>query len=139
MNNKLFSWKSLDIDLSSLLLRLIFGGMFIRFGWIKIKNYDQYLSGFSDFIGLGVSLSFNLLVIAEFGCGILIAIGLLTRFAAIPVFFAMNVAFFIAHAKDPFDVKLESLTFLLFSVVVFVAGSGKYSIDRLIFKDKTGA
>jgi putative oxidoreductase len=46
----------------------------------------------------------------------------------------MFVAYFIAHAKDPFDTKAIAFVFLLLSVVVFVLGSGKYSVDRLLFK-----
>jgi putative oxidoreductase len=48
----------------------------------------------------------------------------------------MAVAFFIAHAKDAFDVKALAFIFLLLSIVVFVLGSGRFSIDRWLFKIK---
>lgn len=88
----------------------------------------------TNIIGIGSKLSFNLLIFAEFFCGILIAIALLTRLAAIPVFIAMVVPYFIAHGKDPFVVKELAFVFLLLSIVVFILGSGKFSVDKIIFK-----
>jgi putative oxidoreductase len=131
---RLFNYDPLNVDGAALLLRMIFGGMFVHYGYNKVLAYDQILPMFSDIIGIGARLSFNLLIFAELACGFLVFIGLLTRFAVIPVFIAMLVAFFVAHSKDAFDVKALSFVFLLLSVVVFVLGSGKWSIDRLLFK-----
>ena len=136
-NNKLLSHQSLNTDLAALLLRLIFGGLFVRYGYNKVIAYDQILPMFQDLIGIGSKLSFNLLIFAEFFCGFLVLIGFFTRLAVIPIFIAMAVAFFIAHAKDPFDVKALAFVFLLLSTVVFALGSGKYSMDKLLFKKTT--
>ncbi len=133
MNNKIFNSQLLNTDLATLLLRLIFGGLFIHYGYMKIASYDQILPMFGDLIGIGSKLSFNLVIFAEFGCGILIVLGLFTRLSVIPVFITMLVAFFIAHSKDPFDVKALAFVFMLLSLVVFILGSGKFSADRLIF------
>jgi putative oxidoreductase len=46
----------------------------------------------------------------------------------------MVVAFFIAHAKDIFVMKQLPLVFMLLSIVIFILGSGKFSVDGLIFK-----
>lgn len=131
---RIFSYKSFNTDIAALLLRLIFGGLFIRYGYMKLASYDEILPMFGDIIGIGAQLSFNLLIFAEFGCGILVALGLLTRLSVIPIFIAMVVAFFIAHANDPFDAKSLAFIFLVLSPVVFVLGSGKYSVDKLLFK-----
>jgi len=136
-NNKLLSYQSLNTDVAALVLRLIFGGLFVRYGYNKVIAYDQILPMFQDLIGIGSKLSFNLLIFAEFFCGFLILIGFFTRLAVIPIFIAMAVAFFIAHAKDPFDGKALAFVFLLLSIVVFALGSGKYSIDKLLFNKTT--
>ncbi len=133
-NNKILSYHSLNTGVASLLLRLIFGGLFVRYGYNKIIAYDQILPMFQDLIGIGSKLSFNLVIFAEFFCGLLVLIGFFTRLAVIPIFIDMAVAFFIAHAKDPFDVKAIAFVFLLLSIVIFVLGSGKFSIDNLIYK-----
>jgi putative oxidoreductase len=92
---------------------------------------------FQDLIGIGSKLSFNLVIFAEFFCGFLVLIGFFTRLSVIPIFITMAVAFFIAHAKDPFDVKAIAFVFLLLSIVIFLLGNGKFSINRLINKKTT--
>ena len=132
-NYKILGYESLNTDLASLMLRLIFGGLFIRYGYMKFAAYDQILPMFGDVIGIGPRLSFNLVIFAELFCGIFVALGFLTRLTVIPICVTMIVAFFVAHVNDAFDVKAIALVFLLLSAVIFVLGSGRFSIDRLIF------
>lgn len=75
--NKLFSPQSLNTDTASLMLRLIFGGLFIRYGYMKLAAYDQILPMFGNPVGIGSSLSFNLVIFAELVCGILVTLGIL--------------------------------------------------------------
>ncbi|KIC89620.1 DoxX family protein [Flavihumibacter sp. ZG627] len=131
---ELFKPGSLHTDLATLLLRLIVGGLFIRYGWMKIVNYDQILPMFGDIIGIGSRLSFNLVIFAEFFCAILVVLGLVTRLAIIPIFITMTVVFFIAHANDPFDAKAIAFVYWLLCFVIFILGSGKYSLDKYIFR-----
>ncbi|TDH21257.1 DoxX family protein [Segetibacter sp. 3557_3] len=133
----LFRYSSLNTDVATLLLRLIFGGMFVHYGYGKIIGYDQILPMFGDIIGIGSKLSLILVIFAEFFCGLLIVLGLLTRLAVIPVFITMIVAYFIAHANDPFDVKQLAFIFLLLCLPVFILGSGRYSLDYLFGKKKS--
>jgi putative oxidoreductase len=106
------------------------------YGYNKFIAYDTILPQFGDLIGIGPKLSFNLVIFAELFCGLFVAVGLLTRLTVIPIFIAMVVAYFIAHGKDPFDVKALAFVFMCLSVVVFILGSGKYSVDRLLFRDR---
>lgn len=132
MKNNAFNYKSLNTDIATLLLRLIFGGLFVRYGYLKLIAFNEILPIFQDVIGIGSKLSLILVIFAELICGFLVAIGLFTRLTVIPIFITMGVAFFIAHANDPFDVKALALVFLLLSIVIFTLGSGKYSMDKLI-------
>lgn len=125
--------QSLNTDLATLLLRLIFGGMFVYYGYMKAARYDEIAPMFQDIIGIGAKLSFNLVIFAELVCGFLVLIGLLTRFAIIPVFITMIVAYFIAHANDSFDVKAIAFVYMLLCLVIFILGSGKYSADAVLF------
>lgn len=134
MKNKILRFRSWNTDFATLLLRLIFGGMFIRYGYMKLVGFNEILPHFGDIIGIGSKLSLILVVFAEFFCGILVTIGLFTRLAVIPIFITMIVAYFIAHAADPFDAKALAFLFMLLSIVVFILGSGKYSADKLLLK-----
>lgn len=131
---KLISYHSLNIDLATLFLRLIFGGMFIRYGYMKLVGFNEILPHFGDIIGIGSKLSLILVVFAEFFCGIFVTVGFFTRVTVIPIFITMVVAYFVAHAADPFDTKAIAFLFLLLSIVVFILGSGKYSLDRVLLK-----
>ena len=136
MTNAILSPGTKQTDLAALLLRMVFGGLFIYYGYTKIVAYDQILPMFTDIIGIGPKLSFNLVIFAEFFCGLLVTIGLVTRLAVIPIFITMVVAYFIAHENDSFQVKNLAFVFLCLSPVVYVLGSGRFSIDRLIFRNK---
>ena len=136
MKNRILQTQSLNTDVAALLLRLIFGGLFVYHGYEKIINYNTYLPMMQDIIGIGPKLSYNLVIFAEFCCGILIVIGLLTRLAVLPIAFSMGVAYFIAHQKDAFQIKELAFTFLLLTLPVFVMGSGLFSVDALFQKRK---
>ena len=134
MANKMLTIPSWHPDLSTLLVRLLFGGLFMYHGYTKLAAFDQILPMFTDIIGIGPKLSFILVIIAELGCGFLVAIGFITRLAVIPIFFTMLIAFFIAHAKDPFIMKELAFLFLVLCIPIFLSGSGRYSVDHVVLK-----
>jgi len=134
---KLISTTSLNTDFATLLLRLVFGGMFIFHGYPKLANYSEMVKMFGDPIGIGNELSVILTIFGEFVCGILIVLGLLTRFAAVPVFITMLVVLFVALAQAPFTDKMLPFVYIFLSVVIFILGSGKYSLDAVLFDKKS--
>jgi putative oxidoreductase len=134
MKNPFTSTNALSTDLAALLLRLIVGGLFIYHGYGKLVAFSQMYANFPDLIGIGGKVSYILVIFAEFFCGILVALGFLTRFSIIPIIITMVVAYFIAHKTDTFQVKELAFAFMTLSVVVFILGSGRISLDRMIFK-----
>lgn len=135
-NYKFLQPRSLNTDIATLLLRIIFGGLFIYHGYGKLVNFEEILPMFKDYIGIGPTLSIILVIFAEFFCGIFIFLGFLTRLSVIPIFITMTVAYFIVHAADPFRMKELAFAYWLLSGVVFILGSGSYSVDAMIFKKK---
>jgi putative oxidoreductase len=116
-------------NIGLLLFRLVLGFFMLTHGWSKLVNFDLYSAGFSDPIGVGSSTSLILIIFAEFGCSILIILGLLTRLATIPLIIGMSVAAFIIHAGHPFSkIELSSLYLSLYVVLAFL-GPGKISLD----------
>ena len=90
-----------------------------------VQNFDP--------IGLGSQLSLWLVIFAEFVCGILILLGLFTRYAVVFTFITMLVAYFVAHAKDDFMVKMLPFVYIWLCIVIFILGSGRYSLDAALF------
>jgi putative oxidoreductase len=67
--------------------------------------------------------------LAEVVGALLIAIGLLTRPAALVLGFTMAVAGFVVHGADPFSNKELALLYLAFCVIFGFVGAGKFSVD----------
>jgi len=113
-------------------------GLFIVFGhgWGKLMNFGTMSTQFPDPIGLGSTVSLVLVVFAEVFCGMAFALGLLTRFSALPLIIFMLVGAAVFHADDPWSKKELALLYLIPFVTVFLSGPGKYSLDKIIFKNK---
>jgi putative oxidoreductase len=126
-----------QLDYIILLLRITVAVFMITHA---IPKMNKLIAGgeiqFPDPIGMGPSISLVLTLFAELFCSILIGFGFLTRLAAFPLIITMAVAAFIVHAGDPFKQKELSLMYLILYIVLFIIGSGKYSVDNYISKKK---
>lgn len=129
-----FSANAISSDFGLLILRLVSGATVLTHGYPKFQKVLEGNMQFGDPIGLGTSTSLYLSAFAEFICAILIILGLLTRFASIPLIINMAVAFFIVHAADDFGTRELSLLYLGMFLTLFFTGPGRYSLDRQIWK-----
>lgn len=117
-------------DVGLLLLRLWLGlSMLWLHGWDKLMNLFAGKTAFLDPIGIGETPSFILAVLAEVVCSALLLIGLWTRWAAVILAFTMGVAFFVVNGANFAKAELPWLYFGGY-LVLFVAGAGKFSVDR---------
>lgn len=128
-------------DLGLLILRLFLGlTMLIAHG---IGKWGRLFGGgeiqFSDPFGVGDTASLAMAVFAEVICSLLLALGLLTRWALLPLIITMAVAAFIIHIADDFGIMERALLYGVGYVTLFHTGPGKYSIDYFLKNRKTGA
>lgn len=121
------------VDSIGLLLLRVGAGLLLLFGhgWAKLMHYQARSATFSDPIGLGPAASFALVVFAEVLCSALVVLGLLTRFAAIPIVVFLSVAFFIQHAHDPWPRRELALLYLVPFLALIFTGAGRYSLDGM--------
>ena len=105
-------------------------------GYLKISAYKQMLSMMGDPIGIGTELSLILVIFAELFCGFFVAIGFLTRLTVIPILVVMIVVLFVVHIKDQFVMIQLPFVYWLLCFVIFIFGSGRYSLDYLLFGKK---
>lgn len=70
--------------------------------------------------------------LAEFAGGLCLAVGLLTRPAALAVAFTMAVAAFGRHGGGAFSDQETALLYLVAALMLLLTGSGRFGLDRLI-------
>lgn len=127
--------KGIFADLVLLISRLGLAAMILTLhAWPKFDRYMELGKvKFSDPIGIGEVPSFLLALGTETICSILIALGLKTRWAVIPLIFTLAVAGFIHHAPDPFPVKEKALVYVIAFLLLWITGPGKISLDYSIW------
>lgn len=134
---RLFSTSILELhaNLCLLFTRIAISAFMLTHGLPKLYRFTSGQEiKFADPFNLGPEVSLGLAIFAEVGCSVLVILGFGTRLATLPLITTMAVAVLHAHANDPFATKEKSLLFILVYIMLFVFGSGKYSIDRLIAK-----
>ena len=134
---KLFAVREypISVDAAFLFVRLVVGAAFMFHGWGKMQNPMGWMG--PDVPGILQAMA----ALSEFGGGLLLILGLLTRAGAAAIAATMTVAVLMHMAvmKDPFvhptggrSYEL-ALTFLSIAVLFVLAGPGRYSLDRKIF------
>jgi putative oxidoreductase len=120
-----------------LLLRVVVSCFMLTHG---AKKYMMLFSGepiqFADPFSIGQTNTLILVFLAEFICSVFILIGFATRLVVIPLIINMFVIVFMVHAPDGFEKQELPGLYLLIYVLLLITGSGKYSIDHLIYKKR---
>ena len=124
-----------NVDLGLLLLRAGFG-LTLAFGHGigKLINPQKFLGSVTRHGFPLPEVMAPIAALSEFVGGILLAIGLATRPAAVFVIATMLGAAFVAHGGDPFSKQESALAYALAALVVLVAGPGRYSLDARLEK-----
>lgn len=129
----LFPYKRypMSVDAMLLVMRILFGGLLLWHGLVKVINFGDIVTTFPNPLGIGSRLSLYLVIFAEVACSMGVIVGAFYRLALIPLIFSMLVAFFIVHSHDGFAMKELALIFLIMLVVMFLMGAGAYSLDNI--------
>ena len=131
---KLFSvtYSNTAFDSALLLLRVCISGFMIHHGYQMMTHFAEMQEKFISFLGLSGSISLCLAIFAEVFCSAALALGLLTRLAAIPLLINMLVAVIVAHDGDILGKGENASVYFLIYLVVFLVGPGAYSADAFI-------
>ena len=127
-------------DAALLLLRLWLGlTMLFTHGLAKLTNFGEMSSKFLDLFGIGSTTSLALAVFAEVFCSAMLAVGLLTKFAAFTLSITMLVAFAMVHEMKLGGERSGELAFIYLAgyVTLLAAGPGRYSADGFLFSKAT--
>ncbi len=126
-----------EVDLVLLLIRLVCGYAFVLHGWGKIHNPLHWMGNESSVPAIFQALA----AVSEFGGGIALIAGFLTRLGAFGIGCTMAVAVYMHRfvLGDPF-VNLSggssyepASVFLLIALLLVISGPGRFSLDQRIF------
>ena len=126
--------------LGLLLLRVLVGLAFMFHGWPKITNPFGWMGPQSSFPPPLLALA----AVSEFGGGAAWILGLLTPLASLGIASTMTVAIW-QHAlvkQDPFVAVGRSsyesaAVYLAIAILFLLTGPGRFSLDRMIFGEKS--
>lgn len=119
--------------LGLLALRLVLGAIMIAHGYPKVFGGLQHEAAFVRSLGMPAWLGY-VSALGEFFGGILLIVGLLTRFAALVTLVDMLVAIFAVHFKHGFTAEGNYQFPLSLAVIAFaliLSGGGPISIDAI--------
>ena len=126
--------------ITELLVRLMAGGALAFHGYQILFGNIEGAGRFFESVGFEDGLFWAWVVgILEFGGGLLLALGLLTRLAAAAIIVFLIVAIAVYHWPFGFNWEARGIEYPLFwAIVVFhflVQGGGRFSLDALIGRE----
>jgi putative oxidoreductase len=131
-------------DVLLLLGRVLLGWIFIQSGWRKLMDIPGFVAtlprrGLPDVLGY-------IAPPVEFVGGVLILLGLATRYTALLILLFTIVATFSSHRYWDFTDAAQrqqqhthfwkNVSMMGGQVLLFVIGAGRYSLDRLLMRDR---
>jgi putative oxidoreductase len=136
--------KAIAKDETLLIARILMAALFVLFGWQKLNGFDATATSFA---GMGLPLptvAACIAVLFEFGFGLAIVFGLLTRPLALLLAMYTVIAGFIGHpywsmsGAGVLDAEINfyknvSITGGFF--LLYLTGAGRYSLDALALRE----
>jgi putative oxidoreductase len=129
-------------DFLLLVARVMLGWIFVLSGWGKVLDVDRFIAGLERQNVPAATVLGYVGAISEFLGGLAILIGLSTRYAALLILLFTIVATLISHRywefTDPAAHRqqhtqfLKNLSIMGGTVLLFITGGGRFSIDGLL-------
>jgi putative oxidoreductase len=122
--------------LGPLVARITVGWVFMSTGWGKLNDLPRIIDLFMELKIPLPQLMAPFVSAVEFGGGLFLLVGLLTRFAAPPLVIVMIVATLSAKLDQVDSLEsllgFEEISYLAMFLWLAVAGPGKVSLDYLL-------
>jgi putative oxidoreductase len=124
--------------LPPLLARITVGWVFVLSGWGKLHSLPDIVEYFRTLGIPAPEVQAPFASGTELVCGVLLLLGLATRFAAVPLMVVMTVAIMTARLEELTSAGalfgFIEFTYIALLLWIAVAGPGPLSLDALIFR-----
>jgi putative oxidoreductase len=124
--------------LAPLAVRITVGWVFLWSGWEKLQILPTMIGRFAEWGIPAPAIMAPFASGVEFVGGLLLLLGLLTRFAAVPLMIVMAVAIVSARRADIDSLEtflgFEEVSYFVMFAWLAIAGPGPVSLDRLVLK-----
>ena len=134
LHNRIERYCARQADLGLLILRLVTGGHLMImtqdnvFSWARMLEFRDFLQQFGFAYPLFCAV---LSVIGQFGGGLLLVLGLFTRFAGLVVAFNFVVAIWMVDSKAPYPAAFPAMALVAAGLCLMFTGAGRHSLDRI--------
>ncbi|MFN8544881.1 MAG: DoxX family protein [Candidatus Binatia bacterium] len=126
-----------------LLARLVVGYVFATSGWGKLHNLPHVIDYFTELGIPAPQIQAPFVAMTEFGCGVLVLVGLAARLCAVPLIGTMAVALATALWPDIDGVGglfgTAEFLYVVLLVTIVVSGPGAVSLDALVVRGPIGS
>jgi putative oxidoreductase len=126
-------------DLTQFGLRVVTGAFLMRQTWDNVTSrarMDEFVQ-FLDQFGFPVPwLLAPFSVAVQFGCGVLLILGLLTRWAGLLIAANFVVAMVMVHRADDFRGMWPALVLVFLGLHFAAAGAGRFGLDGFLWRRK---
>jgi putative oxidoreductase len=136
MRHKIFNSSNDSLHIALFIIRVSFGLFYMQHGWPKlIGGIERWtgLGGSMELIGISFVPAFwgFMAAISEFGGGLLLVFGFLTRPVAFFMLFTMIIAATMhINQGDSINVIMNPLKGLVVFLALLISGAGRYSVDN---------
>ena len=133
LHNRIERWCARQADFGLLVLRLVTGGHLVYMtqdnvlSWARMLEFRDFLAQFGFAYPLFCAV---LSVIGQFGGGLLLVLGLFTRFAGLVVAFNFVVAIWMVDSKAPYPAAYPALALVAAGLCLMFTGAGRFSLDK---------
>jgi putative oxidoreductase len=119
-----FNWR---LDAGLMFLRVSGAAtLFVAHGLPKAMHYTQELARIEDPFGLGAQFSLWFALLAEVACPVLIALGIGTRVACLPIIGLLLVALLLVHPEWTLAQGQFAWLLLIAFVTILLCGPGRW-------------
>lgn len=126
--------RPLLLSVATTFARVLLGALLINHGSSKVFGGMTDMIQHLDSLGWPLAtLQAYMAAYTEFLGGVFLVVGLFTRFASFVNIGLFTIIVFIFHGADAFNDQEPGLLFLTLSILVFLLGPGRLSVDWFLF------